>query len=381
MKWDRMKVLIVAACACWGGTAHAGAVFKIDDQTHLELGFWAQGWYQYVEEGTANEKDLHDFMFRRAYLSLKGQITPYFELFTHITADRLGQEGLDIPSQGLGSGVALRDLWITANLNEAFKIQIGRMYVPLTRSFGTTSTKALLTTDLPFLQGGVLGTVFYANRAGRDDGIAVWGNPLDGLIQYRLMIAEGVEQQRNPDDRLRFAGRLAVNLLEPERTWFNAGTYLGQKKILSLGLGYDRQSGLTLNGVPAQTNRVWTVDIFLDLPLGGGAVTVESAYIDIDNSTQSHNFSALAAGDDAENAYVQAGYLFPGKLGPGRLQPYARYETIDVAGKTTTDFVTVGSNYYFKGHDAKISIDYTLVDPRSVGSSRSLVTLQPAVGF
>ena len=375
-------VLGVVVCFCWAGSAaHAGAAFKIDDQTSLEIGFWAQGWYQYVEQGTANETALHDFMARRAYLSLKGQVTPYFEFFTHITADRLGQEGLDNPSQGLGSGVAFRDLWITVNLDEAFKIQIGRMYIPLTRSFGTTSTKALLTTDLPFLQGGVRGTVFFANKVGRDDGIAVWGNPFDGLVQYRLMASEGLEQQRNPDDRLRFSGRLAVNLLEPEKAWFNQGTYLGQKKLLSVGLGYDTQRGLTLNATPQQSNRVWTADVFLDHPLGGGAVTAEAAYIDIENSTQTHDFSALAAGDDAENAYVQAGYLLPGKLGPGRLQPYARYETIDVKGNSATDFVTVGSNYYFKGHDAKISADYTLVDPRSDRSSQSLVTLQVAVGF
>jgi hypothetical protein len=129
------------------------------------MGFWTQGWYQYVEQGTANEKPLHDFMMRRAYLSLKGQVTPYFEFFTHIAADRLGQEGLDSPSLGLGSGVAFRDLWITINLDEAFKIQIGRMYVPLTRSFGTTSTRRC-STDLPFLQGGVRGTVFFANKVG-----------------------------------------------------------------------------------------------------------------------------------------------------------------------------------------------------------------------
>jgi len=376
------RALVLPACLFWAGsTACAGAAFEIDDQTRMEIGIWAQGWYQYVEQGTANEKALHDFMARRAYLSLKGQVTPYFEFFTHITADRLGQEGLDNPSLGLGSGVAFRDLWITVNLDEAFKIQIGRMYVPLTRSFGTTSTKALLTTDLPFLQGGVRGMVFYANKVGRDDGITVWGNPLDGLIQYRLMISEGVEQQRNPDDRLRLSGRLAVNLLEPEKAWFNPGTYLGQKEILSVGVGYDTQRGLTLNGIPRQDNRVWTADIFLDHPVGGGAVTVEAAYIDIDNSTQTHNFSALAAGDDAGNAYVQAGYLLPGKIGPGRLQPYARYESVDVQGKSATDFVSVGSSYYFKGHDAKISVDYTLVDAPSDRSSQSLVTLQVAVGF
>jgi hypothetical protein len=255
------------------------------------------------------------------------------------------------------------------------------MYVPLTRSFGTTSTKALLTTDLPFLQGGVRGTTFFTNKVGRDDGITVWGNPLDGLIQYRFMVAEGLEDQRNPDDRLRYAGRVVINLAEPEEVWFNQGTYLGKKKILSLGVGYDAQRNLTLNGVPGEENRVWTVDAFVDRPVGAGAVTIEAAYIDIQNSTQTHNFSALAAGDDADNAYVQAGYLLPGKTGPGRFQPYARYETIDVTAKSATDFIAVGSNYYLKDHDAKISVDFTAVNQKGSASGQNIVTLQVAVGF
>ena len=225
------------------------------------------------------------------------------------------------------------------------------------------------------------GTTFFTNKVGRDDGITVWGNPLDGLIQYRFMVAEGLEEQRNPDDRLRFAGRVTLNLAEPEEAWFNQGTYLGKKKVLSLGVGYDTQRNLTLNGVAGEENRVWTVDAFLDRPVGVGAVTIEAAYIDIRNSTQTHNFSALAAGDDAENAYVQAGYLLPGKTGPGRFQPYARYETIDVTAKSATDFITVGSNYYLNGHDGKISVDYTVVDSEGSASRRNVVTLQVAVGF
>jgi len=382
MNWEQITILGLLVCSCWSGSsARAGAKFEIDDQTSIEIGFWAQGWYQFVEEGAANGENLNDFMVRRAYLSLKGQVTPYVEVFTHIAADRLGQDGLDDPSLGLGSGVAFRDLWITLKVNEAFKVQLGRMYVPVTRAFGTTSTKALLATDLPFLQGGVRGNVFYASKVGRDDGLVLWGNPLNGLAQYRFMVSEGVENQNNPEDSRRFAGRVAVNLIEPEKSWFNQGTYLGEKKILSVGFGYDTQRDLTLNGIQGQDNRVWTGDVFLDYPLGGGAVTLEAAYIDIKHSTQTHNFSDLAAGDDAENWYLQAGYLVPGKIGPGRIQPYARYESIAVQSKGATDYITAGSNYYLRGHDAKISLDYTFVDqPRGQGG-QSIVTLQIAAGF
>ncbi|MEA1867308.1 MAG: selenite/tellurite reduction operon porin ExtI [Thermodesulfobacteriota bacterium] len=359
-------------------------------QARGEIGCWTQVWYQFVKDGKDDGGDLNDFMARRFYLYLKGDITPYFSFFTHIAADRIGQDGLDRPSLGLGSGIAFRDLWITFKLNEALKIQMGRMYVPLTRNYGTTSTKCMLTTDLPFLQGGVRGNIFYAQKVGRDDGVTIWGNPLDGLLQYRFMVSEGVEGKKtdnnkivydNPDDNLRFVGRVAVNLLEPETGWFNKGTYLGKKKVLSLGFGYDAQNDLTLNGHEDEDNRVWTTDVFFDYPLGEGAITAEAAYIDIQNCTQTHNFSELAAGDDAENWYIQAGYLLPGRVGPGRLQPYMRYEAVYVADKDDTDFISGGLNYFVKGHNAKISLDYTYVGQESDREDQSIATFQLGVGF
>nr|HDM99879.1 hypothetical protein [Deltaproteobacteria bacterium] len=352
-----------------------------DTRLKGEIGAWTQVWYQYVEHGEKDGGDLNDFMARRFYLYLKGDITPYFSFFTHIAADRIGQEGLDSPSLGLGSGIAFRDLWITFKPSEALKVQAGRMYVPLTRNYGTTSTKCMLTTDLPFLQGGVRGNIFYAQKVGRDDGVTIWGNPLDGRLQYRFMVSEGVENDNNPDDNLRFVGRVALSLLEPEKGWFNMGTYLGKKKVLSLGLGCDNQNDLTLNGREDQNNLVWTADVFLDHPLGEGAVTAEAAYIDIKNCTQTHNFSELAAGDDAKNWYIQAGYLLPGKIGPGLLQPYIKYEAVDVDDKDDTEFITAGLNYFVKGHNAKISMDYTYVGQDSDREDQSIATFQLAVGF
>jgi hypothetical protein len=375
-------IAVLVTSALWiGSPTWGGKEFVIDEDTRVEVGFWTQAWAQFAEGVKGDDQDLNDFMLRRAYLNVKGEVSPRVSFFTHLAADRIGQEGLDNSGMGLGSGIAFRDLWITMSLNEAFKIQVGRMYVPLTRNYGTTSTKALLTTDLPFLQGGVRGNILYASKVGRDDGVALWGNPWDGKLQYRLMVSEGVENDSNPDDHLRFVGRCALNLLEPETGWFNKGTYLGKKKVLSLGAGYDTQDGLTLAGMEDRDSGVWTADVFFDYPVGEGAVTAEAAFISIENGTQTHNFSELAAGDDAENWYIQTGYLIPGTVGQGRLQPYMRYETIDVDGKGATDYAGVGFNYYLKGHNSKISVDYTHVDWDLTEGSQGILTFQLAIGF
>ena len=386
-------ILIVASFVC--GTANpswAGYEMEINEQTKGEIGFWGQTWYQWVEDGKGEESQ-NDFILRRAYFYLKGQVTDYVGFFTHIASDKVGQEGLDDSSLGLGSGVAWRDLWVSFNLHEAFKIQFGRMYVPLTRNYGTTSTKCMLTLDLPFLQGGSRGGIFYAQKVGRDDSLVVWGNPIDGHLQYRFMIGEGVEGAKtsptgvvvsdNPKDNLRFAGRLSVSLLEPETGWFNKGTYLGEKKVLSFGVGMDTQKDLVLNDVAEEDNFVWTADVFFDHPAGNGAFTLEAAYIDIDNCTQTQPqaYTDLAAGDDATNWYFNLGYLI-NNVGPGGLQPYFRYETVDVDNKHATDFISGGLNYYLKGHNAKITVDYMHVEPDNPEKTdRGIFTVQAAVGF
>ena len=135
---------------------------ELNEQTKGEIGIWMQASYQWVEDGKINGdqyEDVNDFMIRRAYLYLKGDVTKHVSFFTHIASDKVGMEtptggNLDNSGMGLGTGVAWRDLWITLNLHEALKIQMGRMYVPLTRNYGTTSTKCMLTADLPFLQEG-----------------------------------------------------------------------------------------------------------------------------------------------------------------------------------------------------------------------------------
>lgn len=388
-----VKMVIVLVFVCGMVSPSWGEIkMEINEQTKGEVGIWMQTWYQWVEDGKIHGnkyEDLNDFMIRRAYMYLKGDVTKHVSFFAHVASDKVGMEmptggTLDRPGLGLGSGVAWRDLWITLNLDEVFKIQMGRMYVPLTRSYGTTSTKCMLTADLPFLQGGSRGGIFYAQKVGRDDGLTLWGNPFDGLLQYRFMISEGVEDDNNPKDNLRFVGRLSLSLLEPETSWFNKGTYLGNKKVLSIGFGMDSQNDLTSGVCDGQDNTVWTVDVFFDHPVGEGAVTVEAAYINIDNCTQGkpNFYHDIEAGDDAQNWYINAGYLLPGSMGSGRFQPYIRYETVDVDKKNETDFLSGGFNYYLKGHNCKLTADYMHIDPGNDDKDdRGIFTFQFTVGF
>lgn len=378
-----------------GNSAWAGYKLSIDDESEFEIGLWGQSWYQYIEDGQDSNADgigdenLNDFMVRRVYLYIKGQVTPYMSFFTHIAGDRIGQDGLDKPSVGLGSGVAFRDFWATIKLNETLKIQAGRMYVPFTRNYGTTSTKALLTTDLDWGQGGVRSGIFYPSKVGRDDGVTLWGNINKGFLQYRLMISEGVESSiLNPDESLRFAGRVNVSFLERETGWFNQGTYLGKKKVLSVGAGFDSQKGL-LFGNQKGDYSAWTVDVFYDFPLENyGSVTFEGSYIDITNNPNSIANTNLSSGDDGAITSLKAGYLFMEKIGPGQFQPFMHWQNIvsKESGEGDTKFYGLGLNYFIKGHANKLSLGITLADQEdeiiNLGvQDRLIFTFQIAIGF
>ena len=167
----KIVALIIGLLAFAPALSWSAEIYR-DGDASLDVSFWGQAWYQWVEDGRDSDADgildenLNDFMFRRAYLGMKGTITPWYGFFVHFATDRLGQDGLDSPGSGLGSGVAVRDAWMTARLlGVDLMLQLGRMYVPLTRNYGTTSTKSLLTTDLDWTQGGIRGGIFIRARS------------------------------------------------------------------------------------------------------------------------------------------------------------------------------------------------------------------------
>ena len=351
-----------------------------DDDRFLDIGFWGQAWFQSVEDGKdkdgdgINETDLNDFLVRRAYMSIKGTATPLLDFFVHYSLDRAGQDG----AVGRNRDIELRDGWMRVKLvDEAVMLNLGRMYVPITR---TPSTKSLMMIDLDWTQGGVRGGSFYPSATcNRDDGAMLWGNLMDDKLRYRLMIAEGLEGDRNPEDNLRYTGQVSVSLLEPEKGYFNPQTHLGKKNVLSLLASFDTQEDLMLGG-RKKDYTAWTAEVHYDQQVGNGTgVTVEAVYADIENGPNGINFTRMAPGDDADIISVKAGYIFSNNL-----QPVVHYEKLDVENKDDTDIYGVGLNYFVKGHANKICLDVTQVDQEDETydmKDHLVVTVQIAVGF
>jgi hypothetical protein len=350
----------------------AGIKHQVSDAVSVELSFLGQGWFQYATDIRlgSNTRDLNDFLVRRAYFVIRSQIGSKGNLFVIYGGDRLGQEGLNDSANGLGSGLAIREAWFAYNFHPSFQIQAGRMYVPFTRNFGTTLPLSLMTLDMNFMQGGVRGNIFYPSKVARDDGIVAWGNPADGIFQYRLMVSDGIEDESRSNDSPRVAGGLAFNLgKDREKTWANRGTYLGEKRVIAVAAGFDQQQDLIAGDYYA-----WTVDFFFDQPLAQGAITLESGYIKIDNAPIALSFTELAPGDDAQIAYLTAGYFIK------QIQPYVRLEHLSIEDRGDTFYPAVGVNYYLKGHEQKLTIDFTRVNSENV-PDHTFLTVQYTLAF
>lgn len=373
-------------------------VYKNDDFT-LKAGFWGQAWYQTVSDAVDSDgdgrqdADIYDTMIRRAYFYAGADFRDMAGMFIHVAGDRIDQENMqNRPSLGLGANLVVRDAWLTFNLwKKMVRLQVGRMYVPLTRNYGTTSTKSLLSLDLNWVQGGIRGGIFYPSKVGRDDGVCLWGNVIEDRLQYRLMVAEGIgDDTVNPSDSLRFAGRLSWAFLEPETAWFNAGTYLGRKKVLTVGAGVDFQGDLDYGSPDKRYDySAYTVDVHWDQPLGPAeaALTAEAAYIHVNNGPNSINYTHFTKGNDADIISMKAGYFLPWRPFTLGFQPAFHYEYIDSNNGSATTVFGGGINVFVYGQANKLSLDVTAVrqGEETYGTrpvqDHVICTVQLAMGF
>ncbi len=391
-------VCVMLAGIVFAQQAMAMEIYKNDD-FKVKAGFWGQAWYQTVSDGRDTDSDgeqdstIYDTVIRRAYFYAGLDFRDMVSAFIHVAGDRIDQDYMhDRPSLGLGSNLVVRDAWINFNIwQKMVRLQVGRMYVPLTRNYGTTSTKSLLTLDLDWAQGGIRGGIFYPSKVGRDDGVCLWGNIFEDRLQYRFMIAEGIgNDDVNPGDHPRFAGRLSWAFMEPETNWFNAGTYLGKKNVLTVGVGMDFQSDLDYgNPNRSYDYAAYTVDVHYDQALGAGmgAVTAEAAYTHVNNGPNSINYTHFTKGDNADMVSLKAGYLLPWRPMNFGFQPVFHYEYIDGEDGDGTNIVGGGVNWFFYGQANKLSFDITTVQQgdETYGSrpvqDHLICTLQLALGF
>ena len=166
-------------------------------------------------------------------------------------------------------------------------------------------------------------------------------------------VYDGVQNATTDDDNLRTTMRAQLNFFDAEAGYFNLSTYLGKKKTVGFGISFDAQDEVqdaTAGG--AGDYEYYSVDAFVDWPLGPGYLTAEAAYsdLDLDDATQA------ASQSQGDGYYIQAGYYI------NQWQPWFLYEEWDgdssINDAGDYDSFRIGVSYFFKGHNANVKVGY-----------------------
>lgn len=339
-------------------SAVAGPTIEFGEQGSLTFTYALQGWVQNKSFTSSTDNgSATDFFLRRNRLTFSGQYNDYVGFYAQLEAGNDSKLGVDNKS------VYYRDAYVTLDYRDDLRFIVGRFK----NTFSRENLEACLE-PLTLDRGEVLPYTPFGGT--RDTGLAVWGNLLDAKLQYRVMIADGREGNDVAKNNPRLTGRVHYSFWEPEFNYGYLGTYLGTKKVLTVGAGYDMQNDVAYGDYPTRSDikdyKAWTVDAFMELPTASGVYTLSGAYLKYDTGgvTNLNPDPALPINSDLKGYYVKAGYMLPNKVGMGRLQFFARHEKSDYGIKTggveyyDQKWNSVGANYYIDGQKLKISFEY-----------------------
>jgi len=348
----------------WIGSsvAHAGGTIKIDDVRSVSVGMGLRTSFNAIENAAPNGTSYsNDFLLESFRFYMSGQLleSVMFEFNADYSQLEVLDQGETPPVKVKTEDLRVLDGVLKLAFNDYFNVWMGRFLPPSDRA-NLSGPYFLNSWDFPFVQA-------YPNVfAGRDDGAAIWGQVGEGMFKYQVGAFEG---KGTGSDSLLYTGRLTLNLLDPEPGYYNSSTYYGSKDVLAIGLVGMTQSnvaGFAAGTVGDFTG--WNIDLLAEKNLGEmGVATFEGAFYEYDGSGVG---AATVGGTEGSGYFVLGSYLCPAQVGmgayQGQLQPLVRYQRFDNDGAGGDHGrLDIGLNYILKGHNARITANYSLDDPAS----------------
>jgi len=265
------------------------------------------------------------FIIRRARITLKGSFTEKFDFLFQSDFGNNAVGGV------AGYRAQITDLAITWRNYEHAQVTMGQFKTPYGYEQLLADTKTLTverSASNDFL------------TLSRQIGAMVSGSILEKRVTYwaGLFNGNGVNQGHNDNDQFLYVGRLAGTAVRNNHLTLNLATNAFTTKDTGAnftgtrnGIGLDAQASMGPAGLYAE----WF---------------------------QTHFDRAIGPSTDARGWSLLGTWM----LVPKALQAVLRYETIDpnrAAANDDTHIWTIGANYFVKGDDLKLSINYLLGDP------------------
>jgi hypothetical protein len=352
-----LAIALYVPVSLLAGATHAVAqiVVKAGDDVTFKLGVLGQFQADTIED-PGTDANTNNLFIRRLRLMFGGQVAQNVTFFVETDAPNLGKT---LPTgSNIQPPMILQDAYAEFKATNAFSVEAGLMFVPFSRNF-LQSAASLLPIDYGAYTYSQSGPT--ESSTGRDTGFQAKGYLLKDHLEYRIGAFQGV-RDAGSHRAFRYAGRVQYNLLDPEVGFFYAGTYLGKKRIVSIGGAFDHQS--EYDG--------YDLDVFIDHPLGAGAFTGQFDYNRLDGGT------FLRTLPKQDNLLLELGYL----IVAAKLTPFVQLTNRNVVGTPTGDETrtSLGASYWWAGHNANIKAAYARIAPAGA-TAQSGFTIQLQVFY
>lgn len=335
--------------------AQAGGTIAIGEDKSVSVGFGMRTSFTSVEGAAPDGGRSNDFTLDSARLYMNGSLNKYIKGM------------FNTEKSGGNDTFQVIDANVQFEISPDVTIWAGRFLSP--------SDRANMAGPYYSLGGG-----YWANIAsrygwnggiiGRDNGVAVVGNLMDGKLGYSAGAFEGhttwtysglgnpaigspAYVALKPADDLMYAARLQYDFWDAEPGYYGTGNYLGAKDILAIGIAGRTQGDGAVSTTAKGGYSSYNVDFLMEKKIeGSGASSLEAAYYDYKTgdvflSEQGKAFSAAG------------GYIFNNKVGSGKLQPFVRYQKFDADTKVSSKQYDLGVNYIIESYNAQISGTYS----------------------
>jgi len=363
-------------------TARLGALAQIQFQSNTDP----------VLVGTSD-----DFVVRRVRIYAVGTIGDKIEWRLDTDDPNLGRVAGSTNGTKNLNNVYIQDALVTLLLDPGFKLDSG--LITIDPSHDAIVGAAKIYAWDAFAYQGLQNTPLQNNNTGtqgsaplnRDFGVQARGLLFGGHLEYHFGLTNGYRNGANDtnastggntgagvtiipgvtsissNNSLRTTLRAQYNLFDSEdATYTTEGTYFGQKKIVSLSLGYEAQDEY----------RQRVAEVFVDLPVNGGrdVLTVHGGYWRYDGG---HFLPTLLKQKDYS---FEAGYSFGKQWNPILRIEGRRFDTPGEASLGTPlsqanwiltpaafneNRQSLGLAYWYHQHNASFKVFYSNVQPRN----------------
>jgi len=372
--------------------------FTEDGKNFTKIGIGAQIWARYIDlnPGTigADGKPLSndfDVSLRRTTFSFLTK----FDRFTFFSmigvSSQTNTKSIGkYNASGKNAEFFLYDVWGSYKiLPKHLTMGMGlNMYNGLSRYSSATSSGAL-SADVPSIATTGVITNYQSARQ-----LGIFATGKFGKFDYRISLAKPFiantlksdtiigRAYETKNNNLGIKGYFTYQFWDQESNEmpFTKSTYIGTKKVLNLGFGFDYNPESTAtvddrgNVTKIYDKKHFAVDLFMDLPLANNAaLTFYTAAFKFNYgpnyllSYGTMNTFTIGGIDEPQHgtgsAYnTQIGYLIPNKNKDAvRIQPYYTFTCKDFdALNSKALHHNIGSNFYFAGHKAKFGLEYQI---------------------